>query len=143
MGQSSTSPAEFNPVPHLIGIGLLGAANPLIYSGRFDLGAWLAPLLGVALLVGLIGGCYRLLAPSRAKASGLKPFILLAWVLVALVTLQAWTEGGKYAPAGTNTAFAPSTAKPVDAQGAFDASRARLVENPNEFDPSRAKLVKE
>lgn len=143
MGQSSTTPAAFNPVPHLIGIGLLGAANPLIYVGRFDLGAWLTPILGVALLVGLIGGGYRLLAPARAKAGGIKPFILLAWVLVALVTLQAWTNASKVAPAATNTAFAPSTAKPINAQGGFDPSRARLVDNPNEFDPSRAKLVKE
>ena len=92
MGQSTATTAAFNPMPHLIGIGLLGAANPLIYVNGFSPSFWISPILGVALLVGLIYGGYRLLAPARAKASGLKPFILLAWVLVALVTLQAWTE---------------------------------------------------
>ncbi|WKL15096.1 hypothetical protein QYQ99_22460 [Comamonas testosteroni] len=144
MGQSSTSPAVFNPVPHLIGIGLLGAANPLIYVGRFDLGAWLAPLLGVALLVGLIGGGYRLLAPAQAKAAGLKPFILLAWLLVALVTLQSWTEGR---PAAANTPqaiSANSAAPPANSSSGFDAANAVLVSPPpatKDFDPTNAVLV--
>lgn len=137
MGQPHTTPAEFNPIPHLIGIGILGAANPLIYVGRLDFGAWITPILGVAFLVALIGGGYRFLAPARAKAAGLKPFILLAWVLVALVTLQAWTDGStKVHPTATAAA-----AKPGDPLGGFDPSRARLVENQKEFDPSTARPI--
>lgn len=116
MGQSTATPAAFNPVPHLIGIGVLGAANPLIYFSAEPIAAWLLPIGGVALLVGVIYGGYRLLAPARAKASGLKPFVMLAWVLVALVTLQAWTEKPAVSRAPSSPVAQPvaATSSPIN-----------------------------
>ena len=149
MGQSTATPAAFNPVPHLIGIGVLGAANPLIYVSGFSPSFWLSPILGVALLVGLIYGGYRLLAPARAKASGLKPFVMLAWVLVALVTLQAWTEKpakvtAAASPVHSRESFDPATARPAPDPNGFDAANAVLVSPPpatKDFDPTNAVLV--
>lgn len=160
MSPSAATPAAFNPLPHLIGMGVLGAANPLIYVGRFDVSYWLTPLLGVALLVGLIFGGYRLLAPARSKAAGLKPFILLAWVLVALVTFQAWTEpvskdtqtiptqvvapNTPSAAQQSSAQFDPSTERPVNDPNGFDAANAVLISQPpatKDFDPTNAVLV--
>lgn len=145
MGQSAATPSTtFNPVPHLIGIGALSAANPLIYSSAEPIAAWLLPIGGVALLTGLIYGGYRLMAPARAKASGIKPFVMLAWVLVALVTFQAWSERSSKAPAAASTSFDPSTAHPVAAPHGFDAANAVIVSPPpatQDFDPTNAVLV--
>lgn len=151
MGQSATTPSTFNPVPHLIGIGVLGAANPLIYYSSEPIVTWLLPLASLALLVGLIYGGYRLLAPARAKAAGLKPFFMLAWVLVALSIFNAWKEKtpATVAPsqvaassAASNSGLTPFNGK-LDPNG-FDAANAVLVSPPpatNGFDPSTARPI--
>lgn len=111
MGQPTTPPAAFNPVPHCVGLLALSLANPLIYHSSEPLAVWFTSFFGVILLVALIFGGYRLLAPARAKAAGLRPFILLAWVVLALSVLKTWTDA-----ATTNKAMpAPQVAAQNDA----------------------------
>lgn len=91
---------------------MLGAANPLIYFSAEPIAAWLIPIGGVALLVGLIYGGYRLVAPARAKASGLKPFVMLAWVLMALQIFNAWTSKPTARTTPSATVIQPTPSAP-------------------------------
>lgn len=146
MGQTAATPSTFNPVPHLIGIGVLGAANPLIYFSADPIVTWLLPVGSLALLVGLIYGVYRLIAPARAMASGIKPFVILAWVLMALNIVNTWTEKSATvaAPSPHPQMAAPPTAAPaVNDHNGFDAANAVLVSPPptKDFDPTNAVLV--
>lgn len=158
MGQTAATQSTFNPVPHLIGIGVLGAANPLIYFSSDPIAAWLIPIGSVALLVGLIYAGYRLLAPARAKASGIKPFVMLAWVLAALATFQAWTDKPSTRSSASSSVnqTAPTHSTPsnnglqpfngeLDQEVQFDPSTARPIQWPpaedRHFDPSTARPV--
>ena len=91
----TTTAAQATPKPlifarHLIGMGIVALANPLIYYSNNPTRAWLETWLHPVAFALVAFGLYALFLTKRAKQAWPKSFFILAWVLLAL--LSPWVN---------------------------------------------------
>lgn len=91
----TTTAAQATPRPlifarHLIGMGIVALANPLIYYSEQPAFRWLETWATPLLLALGAYGLYALLLTKRAKTAWPKSFFILAWVLLALLVAGPW-----------------------------------------------------
>ena len=119
----TTTDAQATPRPlifarHLIGMGIVALANPLIYYSDQPAFRWLETWATPIVLALVAYGLYALFLTQRAKAAWPKSFFILAWVLLTMLVAgpcldkfrsnQNVAQAHQSAPA---TQFEPSTAR--------------------------------
>lgn len=67
---------------HLMAMGLVAWANPLIYYHHSPIRAWLGTLLPPLMLALGAYGLYALLLSKRARNASPKSFLILGWALL-------------------------------------------------------------
>lgn len=109
--QATSKPLIF--ARHMIGMGIVALANPLMYYDREPIGVWLmtcfAPLVGAIVVYGL----YAVFLTERAKRAWPKSFFTLAWVLLVLVLIGQWSD---YNRARSAPPPVPAVAAPAQTQ---------------------------
>lgn len=93
MQTTTTAPATSQPLVfarHLIGMGIVALANPLIYYSDNPTRAWLETWLHPIAFALIAFGLYTLFLTKRAKQAWPKSFFILAWVLLALLVAGPW-----------------------------------------------------
>lgn len=112
MQASTLSPLVFGR--HIVGMMIVALANPLIYYAQSPAADWFATWIGPVALAVVIYGLYALFFTQRAKASGAKHFLILAWVFLALLVTEPWISRGQSVKAGSanREATAPSAELP-------------------------------
>lgn len=121
----TTTAAQATPKPlifarHLIGMGVVALANPLIYYSDQPAFRWLETWATPVVLALVAYGLYALFLTQRAKAAWPKSFFILAWVLLTMLVAGPWidkfrstqdvAQAHQPAPA---TRLDPSTARPA------------------------------
>lgn len=147
----TTTAAQATPRPlifarHLIGMGIVALANPLIYYSDQPAFRWLETWATPLVLALVAYGLYALFLTQRAKKAWPNSFFILAWILLALLVAGPWintarnTQSSAHiqrpaqepAPTASST-FDPTTARPIgepaSSQSQFDPSTARPVSN--------------
>jgi hypothetical protein len=78
---------------HIVGMALFALLNPLVYYHPEPVGWWLSLWLGSLAFSLAFFGLYYLFFTERAKAAWPRSFFMLAWVMVALITLEPYISG--------------------------------------------------
>ena len=91
----TTTATQATPRPlifarHLIGMGIVALANPLIYYSDQPAFRWLETWATPIVLALVAYGLYALFLTQRAKAGWPKSFFILAWVLLTLLVAGPW-----------------------------------------------------
>lgn len=95
MQTTTTAQATSRPLifaRHVIGMGLIALANPLIYYDREPIGVWLMTCIGPLVGAMIVYGLYAVFFTDRAKRAWPKSFFLLAWVFLALILIGQWSD---------------------------------------------------
>lgn len=90
IAQSQKAPLALILGRHIVGMALFALVNPLIYHHPEPVAWWLGLWAGGVALALAFYGLYALFFTAKAKAAWPKSFIMLAWVLVALMTLEPY-----------------------------------------------------
>ncbi|NIF82791.1 hypothetical protein F3J24_04620 [Comamonas sp. Tr-654] len=77
---------------HLIGMGIVALANPLIYYSDQPAFRWLETWATPIVLALVAYGLYALFLTQRAKAAWPKSFFILAWVLLTMLVAGPWID---------------------------------------------------
>lgn len=93
----TTTAAPATPKPllfarHLIGMGIVALANPMIYYDSQPIGVWLMTCIGPLVGAMIVYGLYAVFFTNRAKRAWPKSFFVLTWVLLALVLIGQWSD---------------------------------------------------
>lgn len=93
----TTTAAQATPRPilfarHLISMGILALANPLIYYSDQPAFRWLETWATPIVLALVAYGLYALFLTQRAKAAWPKSFFILAWVLLSMLVAGPWID---------------------------------------------------
>ncbi|WP_314972831.1 hypothetical protein [Comamonas testosteroni] len=114
----TTTAAQATPRPliftrHLIGMGIVALANPLIYYDRQPIGMWFITYLGPIVLALAAYGLYAVFLTERAKRGWPNSFFMLSWVILGLFILGQWSD---YNSIRTQKPAAQAAARPVTPQ---------------------------
>ncbi|PIG07841.1 hypothetical protein [Comamonas sp. 26] len=152
---STATPTPLLYARHLIGMGIVALANPLIYYDSQAIGMWLVTWVG-PIVLGLVAyGLYAVFLTERAKRAWPKSFFILVWVCLGLFMLGQWAEfnGNRTQKTAAQAPKPPQNNGSIPFNGkldspassAFDPTTARPVDeptsSPNQFDPSTARPV--
>lgn len=112
----TTTAAQATPRPlifarHLIGMGIVALANPLIYYSDQPAFRWLETWATPLVLALVAYGLYALFLTQRAKAAWPKSFFILAWVLLALLVAGPWINMSSHRVSTAQIQPAPTNAK--------------------------------
>lgn len=112
----TTTATQATPRPlifarHLIGMGIVALANPLIYYSDQPAFRWLETWATPILLALVAYGLYALFLTKRAKAAWPKSFFILAWVLLALLVAGPWINTSSQRASTAQMQPAPTNAK--------------------------------
>lgn len=112
----TTTTAQATPKPllfarHLIGMGIVALANPLIYYSEQPAFRWLETWATPIVLALVAYGLYALFLTKRAKQGWPKSFFILAWVLLALLVAGPWINKPRQNVSTAQTQQAPTNAQ--------------------------------
>ncbi len=96
---------------HLMAMGLVAWANPLIYYHHSPIRAWLGTLLPPLMLALGAYGLYALLLSKRARNASPKSFLILGWALLIPLVANPWINpppSNPYAPQAQRPAQVPA-----------------------------------
>ena len=125
MNTATATNSTSNPLifaRQIVGMAILALANPLVWYSNEPVLRWLESW-GVPVLIALgVFGLYALFFTKRAKQAWPGRFFLLAWVLVALVTVGPWINLNKRASTASRndaTAAVANTGKTFTYEEAY------------------------
>ncbi|UBQ43421.1 hypothetical protein [Comamonas thiooxydans] len=123
----TTTATQATPRPllfarHLMGMGIVALANPLIYYSDQPTFRWLETWATPIVLALVAYGLYALFLTQRAKAAWPKSFFILAWVLLTMLVAGPWIDKFRSAP-NMAQAHQPAPATQYDPAAARPASK--------------------
>ena len=77
---------------HVVGMGLVALANPLIYYDSSPVEAWAMTLFGAILIALALFGLITLIQPKRAAMLFPMTPIKSAWLILALMLFSKWQD---------------------------------------------------